>query len=89
MRRAEKFNQCLEDVKVIIRRLGATDQNSTRVYSEGDLRFERTNTGDTEVRLKGQLGLSVPLVNGSRQRPIWEPGDWVEITHEIRGRTDR
>lgn len=80
----ESFAECLEAVRLIIERLGVTDQNGTRAYTDGDLRFERTNTGDTEVKVGGKLAVSVPLVVSSSHQIIWQPGDWVRQVYEIR-----
>lgn len=63
-----------------------TDQNSTRAYVEGNLKFERTNTNDIEVTVDGKVALFVPPIGSSKQ-VIWQPGDWVEEVYEIRART--
>jgi len=87
LNRAESCDELVGTVRVIIERLGVTDQgNAMRTYSEGDLRFERTDTGDTEVKVKGKLVLSVPHVVSPRRQPFWEPGDWTEIAQEIKAR---
>jgi hypothetical protein len=70
-------------VDFIIRYFGVADQQKgNRAWTSGDLTFERTNTGHTELRLSGQLVLSLPLP-GSNERVIWQPGDWVSEVDAI------
>jgi hypothetical protein len=83
----ENSGECLEAAKFIIERRGVPDQQKgTRVYTDGDLRFERTNTGDIEVKVRGKLALSEPLVRSPSHPRIWQPGDWVRQVYEIRSR---
>ncbi len=78
-----------DKVDFIIRHLGVADQqNGNRAWTSGDLTFESTNTGHTEVRLIGQVVLSLPLP-GSNERVIWQPGDWVSEVHAIYRRIKR
>jgi hypothetical protein len=84
---SEDFNECLKAAEYIITRCGVTDQNSTRAYVEGDLKFEHTNTNDIEVTVDGKVALFAPPVGSSKQ-VIWQPGDWVEEVYEISARTE-
>jgi hypothetical protein len=79
----DEFNECLKAARYIIKRRGIIDQNSRCTYVEGDLKFERTNTNDIEVTVKGKVALFVPPV-GSSKRVSWEPGDWMQEVYEIK-----
>ena len=83
----EEFNECLKAAKYIITRRGTTDQDSRRAYVEGDLKFEHTNTNDIAVTANGSVALFVPPVGSSKQ-VIWQPGDWVQQTYEVKAKIE-
>jgi hypothetical protein len=84
----DEFNECLKAANYIIKQCGVRDQNSAQAYVKGDLRFERTNTNDTEVAFSGKVVLSAHPPGSSKQ-VIWEPGDWVQEVREIKERIER